>query len=211
MINCAYTQMTKTEQLLKKELKKLNLNIQSKIELWLTYKGLKPASFVSIKLGKRNNYNDISKDVQALKHWLTGAQLFTIQDPTQKESFWISPDQDKVKKLSKIMWKEDRESVYEKGILFGYPRKAVKLYSDHIESIDQGRKTFEQVGLGLIAGGDSGLLTHSLEPYIRYVIRRNYVNEDTQVALEWAKLCRKEIPSIAQQFEKELNSSYNNN
>lgn len=187
---------------MKEELQKINLNLQSKIELWLTYKEVKPASFISIHLENGGN-SDITNDVANLKAWTDKAGLFCIQDEEQKESFYVSKDVDKARELSKIMWNEDEDSVYRKGILFGYPQNAVKHFSENIEQIDNGSKIFMQVGL--IPGDSFGtFLTYDWYPYIRYIVRERNIDEDVQVAMEWARICRKDIPVIAKEFEEEM-------
>src|SRR5688572_6121461 len=163
---------------LKKELGKLNLNIQSKIELWLVYRDSKPAAFISIKLDDDQSYHSISKDIKLLKQWLNKAGLFVLQDESQPESFYVSKDETVVKKLSKIMWKDDKKSVYKKGILFGYPEKAVKRYSNNIELLNQSLANFEQVGL--ICGDDfSSYNIYPWSPYIRYIARKKELDEDS--------------------------------
>ncbi len=190
---------------MEKELEKLNLDLQSKVELWLTYRKAKPASLISIRLeGEDENIKIYSKDIKSLKKWLNKANLNFLQDTKSPELFYVSRDPKKVEKLSKIMWKDDEQNTYQKGIFFGYPKEAVKVYAANIEACIKREKTFKEVGLSSWQDKEIKKFDKYWKWYMRYTPRRDYLLQDSMVAKKWADICRSEIPNMAKKFESEL-------
>lgn len=85
------------------------------------------------------------------------------------------------------------------GILYGFPKEAVEEYvkagsdpqikvlPDSLESPNEFHKRNKD---------------EYWEPYVSYVIRKGYDEEDTRVAKIWADNIRKEFPELACRYEE---------
>lgn len=166
----------------------LPLNIQSRVELWLTYSGIKQCSLILARKSKGTK----------IFSWLKEAKLSFSINPKDKNQIFISTDQNVVKKLA-VIWQENSQTAeYKKGLLLGYPINAVKAFSTY--SSHPKRQKY----LTSIAEATFPKTQINYYPYISYTVRRGKEIEDSQVAQKWSECIRKEVPKLAYWYEKAI-------
>lgn len=174
------------------ELLLLPLDINEKIFLWLTYKGLKPVS--EIEVIRRENKES---NPALVEKWIEDAGLIYLSYPDSPYNWHVGKELKKIEKTIENLHKFTYESEIVTGELFGFPSASVKAYADN----RVGKKTpIIWVGEKYINEITSG---HYFTPYILYSVSRENVEKDILVAKEWADTIRNDVPKLAQQFEKE--------
>jgi len=168
---------------LAQQLPSLPLELESKIHLWLAYRGLKPVSTIHLEKN--------SKMTPKLEVWLREAKLHHAPDQTSPRLFFVSQDKAKAQRAAAIMWSETPADLKEKGILFGYPKAAVAAFAK---------------GQPL-----KGLLPRNWDKYwaayVRYAVRPGHELEDSRVAKTWADTIRADLPAIAKKYEHTLSQA----
>jgi hypothetical protein len=134
--------------------------------------------------------NTTQKNKTIFTQWLSEAKLVQFNDYKSNEFVFVSKDIALAKRAAEIMWSETNEDLVQKSRLFGYPEETVKAYASN-----------------------TGLVVHPSNfnkywaPYVRYIVRPEYIEEDSQPAKEWANIIRSEVPALALQFEEEMKKS----
>lgn len=169
----------------------LPLNIQSRVELWLTYRKLKPCSLLLTRK---------PKDRKVI-NWLNEAGLSFYKDRKDTSQIFVSTNKNLAKKLADIWQDESSEAEYQKGILLGYPTQAVKAFS--VYARDPNRKKY----LTSILETDFPKAQINYFPYLSYIVRRDKISEDSKKAQQWSECIRKEIPKLACWYEKAIINS----
>ncbi len=150
------------------------------VQLWLTFKALKPVSTVQF-------INSDDKNIEFVS-WIKSAGLVFVRDKRSEEFGFVSKNIDLARRASEIMWSETKDDLLEKGELFGYPKLASTAFA-------QGH-------------GFSGIVPnnfpHYWAPYVRYAVREAFQLEDSLKAKVWADEIRKDAPILAEKFEKEM-------
>lgn len=168
---------------LSKRLEDIKLWIESKIQIWATYRDLKPVSSLIIS-------DDATESERLLVfEWIKDANLLFETDDGNRNLINVSKDKSKLKKIMEIMWSTKAEDHIAKGLLFGYPKEAVVEFANNHAAMERG-------------GGENLKFDHFA--YIRYKTRTSNPIEDSSAALSWAELSRREIPNIAKEFEDAL-------
>ncbi|GEM_PF-1945515 len=168
---------------LSKRLEDIKLWIESKIQIWATYRDLKPVSSLIIS-------DDANESERLLVfEWIKDANLLFETDDDNGNLIYVSKDRVKLKKIKEIMWSTKAEDHITKGLLFGYPKEAVIEFANNHAAMEK-------------SDGETLKLDHFA--YIRYKTRISNPIEDSNVALSWAELSRREIPNIAKEFEDAL-------
>jgi len=171
----------------------LPLNIQSRVELWLTYKNLKPTSLLIIRENKTKTTPIIN--------WLKHANLTFIINPKDNNQIFISKKTKTCQTLFNIWETTTPKNEYQKGILLGYPEKAAKTFS--LYSKHPNRKNY----LTNINDPDFPKKEIIFYPYISYTLRKNHEIEDSQTAKIWADCIRKDLPKLAKWYESAITKS----
>jgi len=158
---------------LKSRLPYLPLEILGRVELWLVYKDLKKAGTITSR-DRKNSKSRVEK-------WLKDASIFFQVDSKYSDLFHVSKNKDVATQLNKIMWSEKQTNVYKKGILYGYPKKAVKTFS--------------------ISPAKCTVLSGKYKnkpwfPYARYMFRKENVKDDSKSARLWSETLKKDIPLL---------------
>ncbi len=197
----------------------LPLDIHEKILLWLTYKGQKPVSEIAAhkrdkkylclrrlnpELAKKypqEKYDYNSRNSLRIRKWLSDAGLVLITESPQDITWFISHDLEKAKAAMQSLHRFDRDNQIKTGLLFGFPRDSVIAYADCLS------KTQDEIGKIMVGTGDLVLKNEYLKdkyftPYIFYNISREKIKKDSQIAQKWADVIRKDVPKLAQWFEK---------
>jgi len=160
----------------------LPVTLEGKVQLWLTYRGLKPVSTAQFLT------NISPQDKTHFHTWLKNAQMIQTPDLESDEFVFVSKDLARAQRAAAIMWSENRDDIIEKGDLFGYPKSAVAAYADKEEMLVVTPQSLDKYWA----------------PYARYLVRHAHVEEDTSISKVWADTIRKDIPELAGQFEEEM-------
>lgn len=171
----------------------LPFNIQSRVELWLVFKDLKPASLIIVRGHKIKNQN--------IFNWLKNANLNFIVNPKKHNQIFVSKNQETCQILQKIWEVNTPEAEYQKGVLLGYPEKTAKafsLYSQH-----PNRKNY------LTNINDPNFPKNQIfhYPYITYTLRKNHEIEDSQTAKRWSDCIHKDLPKLASWYKSAITKS----
>ena len=179
-----------TELHLASKLLTLPLFVAAKIDLWLTYKGLKPASIVTLTKG---NGSFTSVHQNKILNWAREAGLHYHLTPSankDRNNLIVSKDPQIVAELFKMTPPLSDEGQVRLGTLLGYPPEAAKAYGHDFNS--------------LIGSNDSHSPVKDLPEsmYANYMLRKNHEAEDLQIAKAWMETIRKDIPKLAGAYEK---------
>lgn len=166
------------------------LSAQSKVELWLTYRGEKQASLFPFLSEFREN-TDKEKE---FGKWVKEAGLQTKDINT----LWVvAKEQKTVEELEKIVFSNEEKNVVRKAELYGYPAKTAGAYFRSLAKV----KEWYPQGTAINKMNAGGI---SWWPYVRYVVRLGKEMEDSQVAKRWQEIIRKDIPELDEAFVKEI-------
>ena len=191
----------------------LPLDIHEKVLLWLTYKELKPVSEITaesrgnikslLKKGirKASTYQFDSPNSLRIRGWIKDAGLVISFEEKYGSAWHISKDKKLANESVESLQKYDYNSEVKSGKLFGFPIESVKTYAKN-----RG-KPYEEIQKIMVGTGDSRYENEFLKdkyftPYIFYNIPKNRVEQDSQIAKKWADTIRKDVPKLAQWFEK---------
>lgn len=200
--------MATSQDELSKRLLYLPIDLHEKVLLWLTYRGLKPVSVISInrrnlKLlhrGIKTLYNENDPKTIRIKKWIYNAGLFLEIEDGRPGSWFIGKDKNKVVFSAKNIRKFDFESETKLGLLFGYPKESIETYAKN-RTLRLGENP-----IPMVWPGHQSLHPELKEkyylPYLTYALKADRVEEDSQTARIWADTIRKEIPILAKWFEK---------
>lgn len=191
----------------------LPLDLHEKVFLWLTYRGLKPVSEITIirrkitprgllRLKRKNiSYSPTTKpsNIRRIKKWIMDAGLEYVSESKQNNSWHVGKDINKLRLSVKVLHEFDYENEILSGTLFGYPKESVAAYAKNRQSKSAERLT------PIVYPGEQG--THPLLvdkyflPYIFYAISGSHLREDVQIAKLWADTIRADVPRLAKWFE----------
>ncbi len=208
--------MTELEKKLARRLLYLPLDVNEKVFLWLTYRGLKPVSEITVT---RRNYSrlrrllseknletfepeDNSQKIRRIRKWIRDAGLHIATEGKNDTSWHVGRDKDKATLSAKILHRFDYENEYKSGFLLGYPEESVKAYA-HNRVLKLGENQTSMVWPGMKFFYPF-LKDKYYTPYLLYALRADRVKEDSQVAKTWADVIRKEVPTLAKWFEKSI-------
>lgn len=177
-----------------KNINYLPLNIQSRIELYLTLNGLKPASVITIRDNKEKN-------LRRVRNFLRGNHLYFSVDKKDSLQYFASLDRLTTKTICSIWNKDSEKSEIKKGNLLGYPTKAVILFVKYSRSVD--RPKF----LTGIYDKDFPRSTLDYWPYIGYIVRKGYEAEDSVIAKKWSDFIKQNNPVLARWYEKRIKNA----
>ncbi|MFZ2202188.1 MAG: hypothetical protein WAV56_02215 [Microgenomates group bacterium] len=176
----------------------LPLFVSDRIKLWLTYRALKPASLIAFR---GSSYPQTPTRLHRIQKWVKDAGLFIKLDPfdPKKSVYIVSKDQSAIKKLTKMKSPPSNDDCHTMGLLFGYPPAAVKTYSYGDPS---------QMTGSLSKDSPVKALPEAL--YAEYAIRLGHEKDDLGVAKKWMETIRKDIPKLAEWYEKESKTAIEN-
>ena len=170
----------------------LPLWVGDKVELWLTYKGIKPGSLLSLIREKGMTQVHIKR----IKKWLTDAGIHFQDDLGSKSGnhLIISKDKKVIDQIAnlKFSFESHEEDFYQLGVLLGYPPKAARAYASGNREL-------------LITPNDkdSPVKGNYETPYAQFMIRSGHEKEDIKIAKIWADTIRHDIPKLARWYEDE--------
>ncbi len=175
---------------LKKRLQKFGfLSVQSKIELWLCYRDLKPVSAFPIML----DFKDSTEEQKKLLNWIDEAGLFCKKD-VESRLYIVSKDVEQINSLLPIVFGNKKEDIIAKCRLYGYPEEtALATYRNFSTEKDGLPK-----GVGIKKDNSFGI---SWWPYVRYIVREGFEYEDSLVAKKWAETIKRDLPELDKEFE----------
>lgn len=207
--------MATSQEELSKRLLYLPVDLHEKVLLWLTYRGLKPVSVISInrrnlnllRRGIKTPNNDDGQKIKRIKKWIYNAGLFFEIEDGRSGSWFIGKDKDKVVFSAKNIRKFDFESEIKLGLLFGYPRESVETYAKN-RTLRLGENPIAMVWPGHQSFHPELKEKYYL-PYLTYALKADRVEKDSQTARVWADTMRKEVPILAKWFEKHDNERRN--
>lgn len=179
------------EEGLNKRLPYLPISILGRIELWLTYRNLKNASSISL----RKPFDLESSTTKRTMHWLADAGIFYQVDGRDSSLLHVAKTQELAKKMSLLQWSKREEDILFRGIQYGFPEKAVRLFSANHEK------------LTAVDSKSSLLADCYWKPYVRFMVRIGHEKEDSLVAKNWADIIENEVPIVGRWFEKKLKAN----
>lgn len=165
-----------------------------KINLWLVYKELKPMASIVLTFDWDT---DKSKQV-SLINWFDKANIYFKISQKFSNTIHISKEEKLLEINSEYELSDSSKAHLERGLLYGFPKEAVKEYSKEIVK----EKPFPNTVLVFPSMVDE-LRNKYWYPYTEYVLRRGFEIEDSLVAKRWADVAREEIPGVASEFEKD--------
>ncbi len=174
----------------------LPLGILSRVEFWLVYKEVKSAASSSLRFVSKGSKK--IKGLRSVKRWLRDAGIEFVRTKGRPDIIHVSKNKKLADELSRKIFLKTAESDLEVGKLLGYPLEAVKAfsrlgfdrsdYSSLIDSLDK----------------ESPIRGKYWAAYARYLLRKGYEIEDSKIARLWADTIRRDIPKLAQWFEKSV-------
>ena len=164
----------------------LPVSILSRVELWLTYRGLKNASSIQL----RQKFSKNSSATKRVMKWITEAGLFFEIDAKNKELLHVAKSQELVQKMKVLHWSENKKDIVFRGIQYGFPKEAVHSFSKDHTTVN----TFTC----------QDVTKFPWKPYVRYMVRIGHEREDSLVAKKWAEVIRYDVPVLADWFEQKL-------
>ena len=189
----------------------LPLDVHEKVLLWLTHRGLKPVSEITVD---RRNYSQLRKGIfksshddkgpkiEKIRKWINDADLFYAVEDNYSTSWHVGKDKEKVILSSKIIRQFDYENEYNSGILFGFPKSSATAYA---------KNRVKEDSVAIVWPGQMSshpyLKSRYYLPYIFYAIRADRIKTDSVPAKLWADTIRKEIPRLASWHEKSFKTS----
>lgn len=190
------------EEDLSKRLLNLPIDLQEKVLLWLTYKGLKPVSEINaikreLADGDLNAIKDCKNEV---RKWIEDAGLEYSFDSKYPDSWHVGRDKSEIDLSLSTLRIFDFENQYKTGILLGYPESSAKAYAKNrvLKLTDR--------PVPIIWPGN--FLYHQetknkyFTPYIFYALSIENLENDLNVAKKWADVIRSDIPELANIYEK---------
>lgn len=179
--------------LLKEELQGFDfLSAQSKIELWLCYRDLKPVSAFPML----TEYESSIVDQEKLYQWIKEAGLQGKKD-TDSRLYIVSKEEKMLDELLPIVFSNTKEDIVTKCELYGYPKEtALAIYRNFSTE-----KSFLPKGVGVKKDNNFGIYWW---PYVRYVVREGHEYEDSLVAKRWSEVIKEDFPEVDKEFELQL-------
>lgn len=212
--------MTDFQKKLARRLLYLPLDVNEKVFLWLTYRGLKPVSEITVtrrnyalfrrflrekelKTNKPVSNNDSNNQkIRRIRKWVKDAGLSIATESKNDTSWHVGKDKDKVILSAKVLHCFDYKNEYKSGILLGYPEESVKAYArNRILKLGENQTSMVWPGMKFF---HPFLKDKYYTQYLFYALRADRVKEDSQVAKSWADTIRKEVPILAKWFEKSI-------
>lgn len=210
--------MTK-QQNLANRLLYLPIDLNEKVLLWLTHKGLKPVSqicaekrdrkYLKMRLTdperakqyKPKEFNFDSPNSKRIRKWLNDAGLKLITNTPPDSDWYVGQNETDVRKVFSSIGKFDYDNQVTTGLLLGFPKESVLAYVKNLDKEwEEAEK--EMVGTGEALVKDKFLKDRYYRPYIFYNIPKSLVESESQIAKEWADTIRTDIPKLAKWFEK---------
>ncbi len=187
------SEMTDFDKKLANRLLYLSLDLDSKVCLWLTYRDIKPVSAILIKDKNELQFRKIIK-------WFEDAGLYHSIESDCRNCFHVSRHKEKAELSSRVLHLFDYDNEYLSGTLFGFPKDAAKAYAENRDKKSQVDKTL------MLSGNEKDVHPYLSDkyyaPYILYAVRSNHIEDDSQSAKLWADTIRKEVPVLAEKFER---------
>lgn len=201
----------------------LPLDIHEKVLLWLTYKGLKPVSEITVLKRDRTHlrrmmsdpvyrssykspYSYDSKKSKRIRRWIADAGLHLSIEPGHDIAWHISQDPSLAKQSTELLHKFDTESEIKSGILFGFPKESAKTYAENRNKSDEDVEKI-MVGTGELLYKNNFLKDKYYTPYIFYNMSKDKVQEESKIAKIWADAIRQDVPKLAAWLEKRARSN----
>ncbi len=200
----------------------LPLDIHEKVLLWLTYKGLKPVSEITVLKRNRTHlrhmmsdpeyrrsykspYSYDSKNSKRIRRWITDAGLHLSIEPGHDTAWHISQNPNLAKESTELLHKFDTESEIKSGILFGFPKESAKAYAENRNKSDDEVEKI-MVGTGELLYKNNFLKDKYYTPYVFYNMPKDKVEEESNIARIWADTIRQDVPKLATWLEKKASS-----
>lgn len=179
---------------LKKDLLSFDfLSNQSKVELWLTYKSIKPTSAFPLK-----DESEVNR--KKLFAWFKNGDLFVNKDK-DSDLYIVSKSLELIDELLPIVFSNSKEDIQKKCTLYGYPKEtALAAFRNFTQNKDG-----LPVGVGLKKDNPFNI---TWWPYVRYVVREGFEYEDSLAAKAWQEEIIKEFPGLDRLFIDDLLSVY---
>ncbi len=164
-----------------------------RIQLWLTYKEIKPASTIMLPNPKKDLKK---KKVLRVLRWLKRAGIKYSIDSRNMRLLHVSKSRRNVDLLKRIQWREKEEDVAKRGLAYGYPKAAVEGFAIAWNSRAILEKMANEKEVEKMLEGKYW------KNYLVYACRKGKVQEDSSTAKMWADEIRKYVPNLAQWYEK---------
>lgn len=202
-----YMKITQIE--LSSRLLYLPIDLREKVLLWLTHKGLKPVSEITTNrrgnlltllrrgIKRKNDYDFNSPKSQRIKKWIQDAGMYFKPELEGNMSWHVGKDKNNVELSSEIIRKFDFENELKSGLLFGFPEESAKAYANNRVA-----KNNEQIPM-IWPGNEHYFKGKYFAPYVLYNVTLEHAEKDSQTAKHWADTIRKDIPKLAEWFEKD--------
>jgi hypothetical protein len=186
----------------------LPIDLGEKVLLWLTYKGLKPISEITVSrrgnimsllrrgIKRKSTYDFNSSKSNRIKNWIQDAGLYFKPESENDMSWHVGKDKNKVELSTKIIRKFDYENELKSGLLFGFPEESAKAYAHNRIAKDE-----KQIPM-VWPDKEHYFDDKYYASYVLYNIPLEHVEKDSQTAKLWADTIRKDVPKLAKWFEK---------
>lgn len=195
----------------------LPIDLNEKVLLWLTYKGLKPVSEITAlkrnrahlrrmmrdplyKKSYKSPYDFDSRSSKRIRKWINDAGLYLAIEPEYETAWHVGSNPEQVKTSTKLLHKFDIENEIKTGLMFGFPEVSVRAYAENRNKSDEEIENV-MVGTGDLLYKDPYLKDKYFTPYVFYNIPKSKVVEQSQVAKKWADTIREDVSQLATWFE----------
>lgn len=189
--------MTESQKMLAKRLLYLSLDLHEKVLLWLSYRGLKPVSGITVerrniallRRGIKTSPPNIKNKINRIRKWVHDADLHYATEPGYPNAWHVGRDKNQVTLSAKILHRFDYKSEYQSGILFGFPIESAKAYA-HNRILKPGENRISMIK------------PFEFSPYQFFSTRADHGREDGQIAKVWESSIRKDVPLLAKWYEE---------
>ncbi len=148
---------------------------------------------------RESTYDYNSTKSKRIRKWLKDAGLHIAMEPKCDSCWHIGKDKDQVILSTKILHKYDYENEVKTGTLFGFPKAAVEAYA-HSRVSEEAMNLM--MNIGKHRSDYPELKGKYFLPYMLYNIPKTNIIENSQTAKLWADTIRKDVPMLANWFEK---------
>jgi hypothetical protein len=134
-----------------------------------------------------------------ISDWFQNADVHFSHSARGRDTLHVARDPKYLKLNEKFELEENTEAHKARGRLYGFPSQAAKVYAQEIVNF----KPFPNPHL-IHPPMVKSLRKKYWYPYIEYLLRRGHEYEDSLVAKSWADIARREIPTLASEYEKDV-------
>lgn len=190
----------------KEEFQKLPINTGLAL-LWLVHKDAKSMATISTDfewsenvLSNKDKFNIVQEKVvrDALKEMGIKYRLSKRFGNT----LHVSKDEEILLENEKLELLDTEEAHFKRGIFYGFGESNSKVYAEEVVKPGEMFPNKRLIHATMVPD----LVDEYWYPYIEYLVRVDHEREDSIIAKEWADIVRKDLPELAEKYEKQRQS-----